>query len=79
MEQSTEEGYISKLLDKLHPDETPILYELLIYNVYDFDRASDVILKKQIGEGAYGSVYLAEYHGYPVACKIIKAGPEHIL
>ena len=31
-------------------------------------------MKKQIGEGAYGSVYLAEYHGYPVACKIIKAG-----
>ncbi len=39
-----------------------------------FIRPTDVTLKRQIGEGAYGRVYLAEYHGYPVACKIIRAG-----
>eukprot|EP01125_Pyxidicula_operculata_P020107 TRINITY_DN735_c0_g1_i2.p1 TRINITY_DN735_c0_g1~~TRINITY_DN735_c0_g1_i2.p1 ORF type:complete len:765 (+),score=123.45 TRINITY_DN735_c0_g1_i2:291-2585(+) len=37
---------------------------------------SNVILKKKLGEGAYGSVHLAEFHGYPVACKIIKNGVD---
>jgi serine/threonine protein kinase len=31
-------------------------------------------LQRKIGEGAYGSVFLAEFNGYPVACKIIKSG-----
>lgn len=47
-----------------------------IFVTYCPSRSNDIILKRQIGEGAYGSVYLAEYHGYPVACKIIKAGPR---
>jgi len=35
----------------------------------------DIVLKKKVGQGAYGAVYLAEiYHGYPVACKIIRDG-----
>eukprot|EP01126_Amoeba_proteus_P039236 TRINITY_DN4126_c0_g1_i1.p1 TRINITY_DN4126_c0_g1~~TRINITY_DN4126_c0_g1_i1.p1 ORF type:complete len:494 (+),score=69.93 TRINITY_DN4126_c0_g1_i1:239-1720(+) len=32
----------------------------------------DIILQRKIGEGAYGSVFLAEFNGYPVACKVIK-------
>jgi serine/threonine protein kinase len=34
----------------------------------------DIILQRKVGEGAYGSVFLAEFNGYPVACKIIKSG-----
>lgn len=38
------------------------------------DSEKDIILQRKVGEGAYGSVYLAEFNGYPVACKVIKAG-----
>lgn len=42
----------------------------------DDDNISEekIILQKQVGEGAFGTVYLAEFNGYPVACKVIKAG-----
>jgi len=33
----------------------------------------DILIQHLIGEGAYGSVYLAEFNGYPVACKVIKS------
>lgn len=32
----------------------------------------DVLLVKKIGEGQYGDVWQAKYHGFPVACKILK-------
>jgi len=32
----------------------------------------DITLIRKIGEGKYGDVYKALYHGFPVACKIIK-------
>eukprot|EP01130_Rhizamoeba_saxonica_P000748 TRINITY_DN10673_c0_g1_i1.p1 TRINITY_DN10673_c0_g1~~TRINITY_DN10673_c0_g1_i1.p1 ORF type:complete len:813 (+),score=144.14 TRINITY_DN10673_c0_g1_i1:38-2440(+) len=32
----------------------------------------EIELQKKIGEGVYGDVWFAEYHGFPVACKIIK-------
>eukprot|EP01127_Copromyxa_protea_P017032 TRINITY_DN5156_c0_g1_i3.p1 TRINITY_DN5156_c0_g1~~TRINITY_DN5156_c0_g1_i3.p1 ORF type:complete len:492 (-),score=68.33 TRINITY_DN5156_c0_g1_i3:24-1499(-) len=34
----------------------------------------DVKIIKAIGEGSFGTVYLAEYHNFPVACKLIKTG-----
>eukprot|EP01125_Pyxidicula_operculata_P005959 TRINITY_DN2081_c0_g1_i2.p1 TRINITY_DN2081_c0_g1~~TRINITY_DN2081_c0_g1_i2.p1 ORF type:complete len:711 (+),score=114.33 TRINITY_DN2081_c0_g1_i2:92-2224(+) len=52
--------YVAGLLEKL--------------NIDDQIKAKDIVLKKVVGEGAFGSVYLAEYHGYPVACKVIKTG-----
>jgi serine/threonine protein kinase len=52
--------YLAGLLEKLNLDD----------NI----RSKDIVLKKMVGEGAFGSVYLAEYHGYPVACKVIKVG-----
>jgi predicted Ser/Thr protein kinase len=30
----------------------------------------DVKIIKAIGEGSFGTVYLAEYHNFPVACKV---------
>lgn len=54
------DNYVQGLLEKL--------------NLEDNIKPQDIVLKKVVGEGAFGSVYLAEYHGYPVACKIIKAG-----
>jgi len=54
------DNYVAGLLAKLNVDEQI--------------KAKDIVLKKVVGEGAFGSVYLAEYHGYPVACKVIKAG-----
>lgn len=54
------DNYVKVLLEKL--------------NLEDNIKPQDIILKKVVGEGAFGSVYLAEYHGYPVACKVIKAG-----
>lgn len=80
LEQSTEDGYIARLLESLHNDEDPIRYLLKTYPpssslpAHPLHRPQDIQLNKKIGEGAYGSVYLAEYHGYPVACKVIKAG-----
>eukprot|EP01128_Nolandella_sp_AFSM9_P006224 TRINITY_DN3151_c0_g1_i1.p1 TRINITY_DN3151_c0_g1~~TRINITY_DN3151_c0_g1_i1.p1 ORF type:complete len:824 (-),score=169.85 TRINITY_DN3151_c0_g1_i1:258-2705(-) len=32
----------------------------------------DIILIKKIGEGQYGDVWASKYHGYPVACKVLK-------
>lgn len=32
----------------------------------------DIVLIKKIGEGQYGDVWQAKYHGFPVACKILK-------
>lgn len=46
----------------------------LLHNLDDNISEKDIILQRKVGEGAYGSVYLAEYNGYPVACKVIKAG-----
>jgi len=35
-------------------------------------RWEDITLITKIGEGKYGDVYKGKYHGFPVACKIIK-------
>ena len=32
----------------------------------------DVLLIKKIGEEQYGDVWQAKYHGFPMACKILK-------
>jgi serine/threonine protein kinase len=46
----------------------------LLENLDDNISEKDIILQRKVGEGAYGSVFLAEFNGYPVACKIIKSG-----
>eukprot|EP01126_Amoeba_proteus_P039243 TRINITY_DN4126_c0_g1_i9.p1 TRINITY_DN4126_c0_g1~~TRINITY_DN4126_c0_g1_i9.p1 ORF type:complete len:744 (+),score=122.21 TRINITY_DN4126_c0_g1_i9:83-2314(+) len=42
------------------------------FNLDDNMLEKDIVLQRKIGEGAYGSVFLAEFNGYPVACKVIK-------
>eukprot|EP01127_Copromyxa_protea_P013464 TRINITY_DN3638_c0_g1_i1.p1 TRINITY_DN3638_c0_g1~~TRINITY_DN3638_c0_g1_i1.p1 ORF type:complete len:805 (+),score=133.08 TRINITY_DN3638_c0_g1_i1:54-2468(+) len=54
-----------------HPDS---YIQGLLNNLDDNMSEKDIILQRKVGEGAYGSVYLAEFNGYPVACKVIKAG-----
>lgn len=40
--------------------------------LFPISSEKDIILKKKVGQGAYGAVYLAEvYDGYPVACKVL--------
>jgi len=43
-------------------------------NLDDTINLDDVTMIKAIGEGSFGTVYLAEYHNFPVACKLVKAG-----
>jgi serine/threonine protein kinase len=44
----------------------------LTTEVFDTVVWNDIKIEKKIGSGAYGDVYKARYHGYPIAVKIIK-------
>eukprot|EP00179_Madagascaria_erythrocladioides_P003046 CAMPEP_0198327494 /NCGR_PEP_ID=MMETSP1450-20131203/14741_1 /TAXON_ID=753684 ORGANISM="Madagascaria erythrocladiodes, Strain CCMP3234" /NCGR_SAMPLE_ID=MMETSP1450 /ASSEMBLY_ACC=CAM_ASM_001115 /LENGTH=539 /DNA_ID=CAMNT_0044031541 /DNA_START=65 /DNA_END=1681 /DNA_ORIENTATION=- len=44
----------------------------LTTEVFDSIVWHDIKIEKKIGSGAYGDVYKARYHGYPVAVKVIK-------
>lgn len=39
----------------------------------------DVKIVKAIGEGSFGTVYLAEYHNFPVACKVLGTSVVYLL
>lgn len=58
-------------LDTSHSVNTLFLKQLKFESTLHWEELSPFISKK-IGEGKYGDVYKAKYHGYPVACKIIK-------
>eukprot|EP01130_Rhizamoeba_saxonica_P013786 TRINITY_DN5920_c0_g1_i1.p1 TRINITY_DN5920_c0_g1~~TRINITY_DN5920_c0_g1_i1.p1 ORF type:complete len:526 (-),score=106.59 TRINITY_DN5920_c0_g1_i1:27-1604(-) len=52
-----------------HVDYTQLLDDLDLDETIDW---REITLVRKIGEGQYGDVWMAEYHGFPVACKIIK-------
>lgn len=49
-----------------------LLQKLNFESTVEWDALSP-FLSKKVGEGKYGDVYLGRYHGYPVACKILKS------
>lgn len=49
-----------------------LLQKLNFESTIEWDVLSP-FLSKKVGEGKYGDVYLGKYHGYPVACKILKS------
>eukprot|EP00028_Trichosphaerium_sp_Am-I-7-wt_P012674 CAMPEP_0168518466 /NCGR_PEP_ID=MMETSP0405-20121227/6728_1 /TAXON_ID=498012 /ORGANISM="Trichosphaerium sp, Strain Am-I-7 wt" /LENGTH=901 /DNA_ID=CAMNT_0008538801 /DNA_START=84 /DNA_END=2789 /DNA_ORIENTATION=+ len=55
-------------------DSSEDIADTLKQKLGDEDRINwkDITIVKKIGKGQYGEVWLASYHEFPVACKIIK-------